>query len=224
MIITLPHSLCLILGLIFYTCMGLLFIIPSMPLTVSVFLILLVGNQKWKENLKFICIALVFGLLVSLVDTSDSKLVNSISWGSLIGSLLISISFYTEIFFGGDYASISRLFPEKYNKNVAIMGYYIFKIVPEMQNRLNRIGRAYRAYGRRTFYKKKSWRIQIIIESLIVFFLESVEIFLSSERIIERRTEVSIDASRMRRSMRLRVLIIEISIMFLLIIHYVGYL
>ena len=68
MVIRLPHIICVLLGLIYYTSVGLLFIIPSVTIHVFAFVAVLIANRNWKNNLKYIIAAALVGLIAGMFD------------------------------------------------------------------------------------------------------------------------------------------------------------
>jgi len=223
--INISHLILLFLGLLFYTSIGLVFVIADVPLRVLVFLLLLFVVPFKKQHYLIIIISCIIGITLSPFSDWKLLVLNTLSWGTLIGSLLGSILIYDDIFSGGDFASISRFFKNK-NK-VAIHAYYAFKIIPMLSDLLDRLSKAFMVYGKRKYIeKKKTAKFKIFIDALDSFFNELLTIMFSQVRIMSRREGVAYSVSQEKRAVSLKLLIIQIlitlSVILIILLHFLN--
>jgi hypothetical protein len=209
--INISHLILLILGLLFYTSIGLLFVIADVKLRVLVFLLLLFVVPFKKQHYLLIIISCIVGFIISPFSNWQLIVSNVLSWGTLIGSLFGSLLIYEDVFSGGDFASISKFFKNK-NK-VAIHAYYAFKIIPMISDLLDRLSKAYMVYGKRKYIgKKKTIKFKIFIDVIDSFFNELLTIMFSQVRIMNRRECVAYSVSQEKRAVSLKMLITQILI------------
>ena len=129
------------------------------------------------------------------------------------GSLII----YEDIFSGGDFASISKLFKNK--NQVAIYSYYVFKIIPLIGDLLYRLSKAFSVYGKRKYIaENKNQKIKILIDTLDSLFNELLSIMFSQVRIMNRREKVAFLLSQQRRAINLKFIILQSLITILIIV------
>lgn len=207
------HLTALFLGLFFYTSIGLLFIVPNVPLRVIVFLFLLLLAEFKKQHCFIIIVSCVIGMLISPIQDSGLVLSNVLSWGGLTGSVIGSLLIYKDVFTGGDFASISRFFKNK--NTVAIHAYYAFKLIPMISDLLDRITKAFMVYGKRKYTKEKKTLIsKIAVDAVDSLFSEMLQIMFSQVRVMDRREKVAHLVSQQKRTIRLRLLVIQLMIIF----------
>ncbi len=184
------HLTALFLGLLFYTSIGLLFIIANVPLRVIVFLLLLFVAKFKKPHYIIIIISSLVGLVISPYNNWQIVVSNVLSWGCLTGSILGSLLLYESVFSGGDFASISRFFKNK-NK-VAIDAYYAFKIIPMISDLLERLLKAFTVYGKKKYLANSDIsKFKMFIDMLDSFFNELLAIMFSQFRVMDRREKVA---------------------------------
>jgi len=209
--INISHLILLILGLLFYTSIGLLFVISDVPLRVLIFLLLLLVVPFKKQHYLIIVISCIVGFIVSPFSDWQQVVPNILSWGGLMGSLIGSLLIYEDVFSGGDFASISRFFKNK-NK-VAIHAYYVFKIIPMIVDLLDRLSKSYMVYGRKKYIRKKSYvEIKIIFDAIDSFFNELLTIMFSQVRIMNRRETFAYTISQGKRVVNLKLFIVQLLI------------
>lgn len=208
---SISHLTALILGLLFYTSIGFLFVIPSVPLRVIVFLFMLILADFKKQHYYIIIVSCVIGLVIS--PFQDWKLIisNVLSWVGLTGSVIGSLLIYEDIFTGGDFASISRFFK---NKNiVAIRAYYAFKLIPMISDLFDHIIKAIRVYGKRKYMQEKKMPKRIlVVDAVDVFFSELLQLMFSQVRVMDRREKVAYLVSQQKRTIRLKYLVVQVLI------------
>jgi hypothetical protein len=209
--INISHLILLILGLWFYTSIGLLFVIAYVPLRVLIFLLLLFVVPFKKQHYLIIVISCIVGFVISPFSDWQQVVPNILSWGGLMGSLIGSLLIYEDVFSGGDFASISRFFKNK-NK-VAIHAYYVFKIIPMIVDLLDRLSKAYMVYGKRKYIGKKNHvGIKIIFDAIDSFFNELLTIMFSQVRIMNRRETFAHTVSQGKRVLKVKLLIVQLLI------------
>lgn len=214
------HLTALFLGLLFYTSIGLLFIVPNVPLRVIVFLSLLFLADFKKQHYFIIMVSCVIGLLISPIQDSVLVLSNVLSWGGLTGSVIGSLLIYKDVFTGGDFASISRFFKNK--NTVAIHAYYAFKLIPMISDLLDRIIKAYMVYGKRKYTREKKTSIsKIAVDAVDSLFSEMLQIMFSQVRVINRRKKVAYLVSQQKRTVYLKFLIVQAIIISLVMVSFV---
>lgn len=211
------HFTGLLLGLLFYTSIGLLFILSNVPLRVIVFFLLLFLASFKRQHYVIIIISCIVGYFISPYHDWKIIISNILSWGCLTGSILGSLLIYKEVFSGGDFASISRFFKNK-NK-AAIYSYYVFKIVPMISDLLDRLSKAYMVYGKRKYIGiNKSPMFKIFIEAIDGFFNELLTIMFSQMRVISRREKVAYSLSQQKKEISSKLLILQSLIILLIIV------
>lgn len=212
----------LLLGVLFYTSIGLLFIMPDVLIRVFVFLLVLsVANFK-KSYYLIIAFSFLIGYIINPVAHWETIIFNVLSWGTLVGCILGSILIYQDIFTGGDYASISRFFKKK-NK-VAIHSYYVFKIIPMIFDLLVRLAKAYRVYGKRKYVNKnKVIAFGIFSDVVDSFFNELLTLMFSQIRILNRREAASYFVSQGKREVNMKLFVVQILIILLVITSSILY-
>lgn len=211
------HLTSLFLGLLFYTSIGLMFVLSNVPLRVIVFLLLLFLASFKKQHYIIIIISCIVGYLISPYNDWKIFISNILSWGCLTGSVLGSLLIYKEVFSGGDFASISVFFKNK-NK-AAIYSYYVFKIVPMISDLLDRLSKAYMVYGKRKYIgTKKSSKIKIFIDAIDGFFSELLAIMFSQLRVMDRREKVAYFVSQQKKAISSKLLIIQSLIILFIIV------
>ena len=211
------HLAALLLGLFFYTSIGLLFVISSVPLRVVVFLLMLLFANFKKSHYLVVLVACTIGALISPMQDWGTTLSNALSWGGLTGSVIGSLLVYKDIFTGGDFASVSRFFK---NKNAAaIHAYYAFKIIPTITDVLKHILEAFKVYGKRKYMEeKKTPGIKIAIDVVESFFSELLRIMFSQVRVMDRRERVAYPVSRQKREIGRKALIIQVLVITLTLV------
>ena len=210
----------LTLSLLFYTGIGFLFIVPSIVARVLALLIMIIGAGKTALKLRTLLIAIIAGILIGLLETPYQPFVNLLSWGSVVGAMLISIDLYEDVFKGSDVASLAVLFPGSKKIIVAVSAYYAFKIKPELEKRLKRIFLATKIYGVRRYPNAKLQWVRILPDSILTYFLESLDIMFSQERVMHRRQDAVIKASKDKRTASPRILFILIVLPLIVVAGY----
>jgi hypothetical protein len=221
-LIKIPHFFALTLGLVFYSTIGFLFVSPNVFLRIWIFfLFFFIVKYKLKHYLIIFTSGFI-GFLINPTNNNFEILTNILNWSTLTGCILGSLMIYEEIFSGGDFASISKYFKNK-NK-VAVYLYYIFKIIPLLLDIIERIAKAYFVYGKRIYYSKSKFRIDIAIDIVVSFFIELLLLMFSHFRIIERRENVAFLTTQNKKEVPINILIfqllISISILFTLILSF----
>lgn len=202
------HLIILILGLLFYTSIGLLFVITDFKLRVIVFLLLLLVANFKKEHFLIITISCIVGFIINPHQNWNIMASNLLSWGALTGSILGSLLIYDNIFSGGDFASTSRFFKNK--NSVAIHAYYAFKIIPMILDLLDRLLKAYVVYGKKKYIgKKKATNLNILIDVIDSFFNELLTVMFSQTRIMKRRECIANVMSQKKRSLNCKLILIQ---------------
>jgi hypothetical protein len=217
------HLVLLILGLFFYTAIGLIFIIPSVMLRVIVFLLLILVAQFKKQHYIVILIACIIGLLINPFSDWQFVISNVLKWGTLTGCIVGGIIIYENIFAGGDFASISKFFKNK-NK-IAIYAYYVFKIMPMIFDMLDRLAKAYMVYGKRKYVTKtNSFKLNIFFDVTDSFFNELLTIMFSQIRVLSRRETVAFAVSSGKRTVSLKLFVVQLLVILFvltaLILHF----
>ena len=147
------HLRALLLGLLFYTSIGLIFVIPNVSLRMIVFLLMLFLADFKKQHYYILIVSGVIGILISPFHNWELIISNVLSWVGLTGSIIGSILIYEDIFTGGDFASISRFFKNK--NTVAIHAYYAFKLIPIITDTFDHLIKAFVVYGKRKYVREK---------------------------------------------------------------------
>lgn len=213
---SISHLTALLLGLLFYTSIGLLFVIPNIPLRVIVFLFMLILADFKKQHCFIIIVSCVIGLVVSPLQDWKLIISNVLSWVGLTGSVIGGLLIYEDIFTGGDFASISRFF--KHKNIVAVRAYYAFKLIPMISELLDHIIKAFRVYGKRKYIgKEKTSKRKIVVDAVDVFFSELLQIMFSQVRVMDRREKVAYLVSQQKRTIGLKFLVLQILIVSLVL-------
>lgn len=221
-VITVSHLAILILGLLFYTSIGLLFVIPYVPLRLLVFLLLLIVANFKKQHYVIILVACIFGLIINFSIDWQTTISNALSWGALAGCILGSILISENMFSGSDFASISKFFKEK-NK-IAIHSFYAFKIIPMILFLLDRLSKSYMVYGKKKYIaKKEKIKFKVIIDVIDSFFCDLLVIMFSQERIINRRTAIAFVVSQGKRIISLKMFVVELVVLISVLIVSLSY-
>ena len=204
-----PHLAALLLGLAFYTSIGALFFISSVPLRVAVFLLTLLLAHFKKQHYYVVLVACAIGFIISPIHDWKTTFSNVLSWGGLTGSLIGSIQVYQDIFTGGDFASISRIFK---NKNAAaIQAYYAFKVIPIISDVLDHILQAFKVYGKRKYKAATNApKGRIAVDIVESFFTALLQIMFSQVRVMDRRESVAYLVSQQKRKIGRKELVIQV--------------
>lgn len=113
-------------------------------------------------------------------------------WFSVTTIVLSSIQIYERLLGGVEYASLARFVSIRHRNTFATTGYYIFKVLPELQSRLHRIIIGMKVYGVRNHVSKKNNRLVLLtnlfFETLSIYLFQALEILLSLERVMDRRS------------------------------------
>lgn len=210
------HLAALFLGLFFYTSIGSLFVISSVPLRVMVFLLMLLFAHFKRSHYIIVLVACTIGFIISPIQDWATTLSNVLSWGGLTGSVIGSLLVYNDIFTGGDFASVSRFFK---NKNaVAIHAYYVFKVIPMITDLLKHIQDAFQVYGKRKYMvENNASRRMIALDVIESLFSELLHIMFSQVRVMDRRERVAYSVSRQKREIGRKALIIQVLVITLVI-------
>lgn len=214
---SISHLTALLLGLLFYTSIGLLFVLSSVPLRIVVFLLILILADFKKQHYYIIIFSCVIGFFVSPLQDRVKIISNMLSWVGLTGSVIGSLLIYKEIFTGGDFASISRFLKDK--NAVAIHAYYVFKLIPIVSDLLDHIIKAFMVYGKRKFMmERKVSKCKIAVDAVDHFFKELLQIMFSQIRVMNRREKVAYLVSQQKRTASLKFLVIQAFIIFIVLV------
>jgi len=200
----------LILSLMFYTAVGLLFIVPSITIRIIVFFIVLylIGKMAFKP-IAWIVLAIV-GATFGYFDEQYSILYASIAWITTAGAMIGITIGYEKVFKGVDYSSVSALFSKEKKYNISTAGYYIFKIIPELKELFPKIFEASLVYNSRS---SKGF-FSLFIQGLAIYMIESLSMFFKYERLLwYRRYLVANVASKKRLILLKYVLLMNITIL-----------
>ncbi len=193
--IPITRILGLFLGLSLYTAIGLLFVIPWLPVRLLIFLVVLLMLGK-KAYQPFVwLVSGFFGAMFGLIDSNFTVTTGVLSWIAVAGSLYGVATAYNDIFQGADFASLAKLFPRPKQTPVALTGYYVFKIVPDLRASLSRVAEAEYVYGTRHAQKGRGRIFTLLTQILVTYLLEALALPFSHQRIMERRRDVVVKAT-----------------------------
>jgi len=209
----------LILSLIFYTAVGLLFIVPSITTRIIVFFIVLslIGKMAF-QPIAWIILATV-GAIFGYFDEQYSVIYAVITWFTTAGAMIGITIGYEKIFKGVDYASVSTLFSKEKKYNISTIGYYVFKIIPELKELFPKIFEASIVYDSRN----SKGRFSLFIYGLAIYMIESLSMFFKYERLLWYRRYVVTNVSSKKRLIRLKdILLMTITILLVSISFFID--
>jgi len=208
--IRIPRWFALMTGATFYTAVGALFFAPNPTLRLAVFLSLLVVWRFPRVSPVVLIVATVLtgGVEFWFGAAPLHAVATGIGWGSIAGTMLVALHAYQIIFHGADWAAIAVPLGERLGTNVALVAFFIYRALPDLESRVQRIVRALRTYGHRRHGHSVLLPVLVVGDGLIIYFLESIDILLAKQRIAERRRPILLSAAKKWRSVDVRTVVL----------------
>lgn len=221
--IPLPRILCLILGLSLYTAIGMMFIVPWLPIRLLIFLVVLLAVGKGAFQPIIWGIAGIFGLMFGIIDDNFTIVTGIISWIAITGSMFGAAAAYNNVFQGADFAAVAIFFPKQMKTSVALTGYYVFKIIPDLRASLSRVAEAEYIYGSRNMHTGASRVFSLLIQTLVTYLLEALALPFSNQRIMDRRRSVVVKAIAKPKFVEVRIFLLMILVPAIELLAWIWY-
>lgn len=208
--VRIPRWIALATGGSFYTAVGALFFAPNPLVRFVVFGVLWLIWRCPRLSLVVVGLAaLLTGSAEFLLGASPlDAATTGVGWACLAGTMLLALQIYPSVFHGADWATVGLAFGEKRGGEVALVAFFVYRALPELEARVRRIVRALRTYGHRLHRGSVLLPALQIIDGLTIYFVEAIDILLAQRRVAERRQGVLWDAARARRPVDARTVLL----------------